>query len=179
LNANQHTEGFEHRTFKHNIVGISHVFNVVFRQQFGNRLFPANALFFIQVSKYRPDHRRVFNAGNYLDETGKFATNICSLEGLYLADSCYTPRSESRGRCLPVSSCSLGVNIGDMNNWNRPRELQFHIVKPTRLKKKIMDFTSKIISILVILFLKSNTQMPYAIEKKLVCNSETCFHKLK
>jgi hypothetical protein len=39
---------------------------------------------------------------------------------LLMADSCYTPQPEPRGRCLPVSSYSLGVNFGDVNNWNRP-----------------------------------------------------------
>jgi hypothetical protein len=37
-----------------------------------------------------------------------------------LADSCYTPRLLLWGRCQPVSGCSLGVNFGDVNNWNRP-----------------------------------------------------------
>jgi hypothetical protein len=38
-----------------------------------------------------------------------------------VAATCYTPPPEPRGRCLPESGCSLGMNFGDVNNWNRPR----------------------------------------------------------
>jgi hypothetical protein len=39
----------------------------------------------IQVSEYLLNNRWVFNAGNYLDETGTFAAFISLLEGLQLA----------------------------------------------------------------------------------------------
>jgi hypothetical protein len=39
------------------------------------------------VSEYLVDHRRVFDAGNDLDETGAFATNTGLLEGLLLAEA--------------------------------------------------------------------------------------------
>ena len=45
--------------------------------------------FLIQVSEYLVNHRRVFNAGDQLDETGAFATNISLREGLLLAVCCY------------------------------------------------------------------------------------------
>ena len=41
----------------------------------------------IQVSEYLVDHRRVFDAGDDLDETGAFDTNTGLLEGLLMADS--------------------------------------------------------------------------------------------
>ena len=41
----------------------------------------------IQVSKYLMDHLWVFDTGNYLDETGTFATFIGLLEGLLMAYS--------------------------------------------------------------------------------------------
>ena len=37
--------------------------------------------------EYLADHDWAFNAGNYLDETDKFVTNIRLLEGLQLAYS--------------------------------------------------------------------------------------------
>src|SRR5210317_797137 len=36
----------------------------------------SNYTFFIQVSKYHPDHYRIFDAGNDLDITGAFAASI-------------------------------------------------------------------------------------------------------
>jgi hypothetical protein len=39
------------------------------------------------MSEYLADHDWVFNAGNYLDETGTFVTNFRLLEGLLLADT--------------------------------------------------------------------------------------------
>jgi hypothetical protein len=39
------------------------------------------------MSEYFADHAWVLNAGNYLDETGTFVTNIGLLEGLLLAGS--------------------------------------------------------------------------------------------
>jgi hypothetical protein len=38
------------------------------------------------MSEDLSDHDWVFDAGNYLDETGKFATNISLLEGLLMAE---------------------------------------------------------------------------------------------
>jgi hypothetical protein len=43
------------------------------------------------MSEDLSDHDWVFDAGNYLDETGKFVTNIRLLEVPLLAGSCYTP----------------------------------------------------------------------------------------
>jgi hypothetical protein len=40
----------------------------------------------IQVSKFLPDHHRVFNACDYFNETGAFATNTGLLEGLLMAE---------------------------------------------------------------------------------------------
>jgi hypothetical protein len=40
-----------------------------------------------QASEYLVDHRRVFDVGDDLDETGTFATFISLLEGPQLADS--------------------------------------------------------------------------------------------
>ena len=39
------------------------------------------------MSENLSDHRRVFDAGNYLDETGTFATFISLLKGLLVAVS--------------------------------------------------------------------------------------------
>jgi hypothetical protein len=39
------------------------------------------------VSEYLPDHHRVLNTDDYLDETGAFATNTGLLDGLLLADN--------------------------------------------------------------------------------------------
>ena len=36
---------------------------------------PSGSRFFSQVSEYLVDHRRIFYARNYLDETGTFAAN--------------------------------------------------------------------------------------------------------
>jgi hypothetical protein len=38
------------------------------------------------VSEYFLNNYRVFDTGNYVDETGKFATNISLLEGLLMAN---------------------------------------------------------------------------------------------
>jgi hypothetical protein len=46
----------------------------------------------VQVSEYLLDHRRVFDAGNDLDETGAFATNTGLLEGLLMAGCRYKRR---------------------------------------------------------------------------------------
>ncbi len=43
--------------------------------------------FVIQVGEYLPDHRRVFDTGDYPDETGIFTTCIGLLEGLLMAES--------------------------------------------------------------------------------------------
>ena len=50
------------------------------RQQGGSRCFS-------QVSEYLVDHRRVFDAGDDLDEADTFATNTGLPEGLLVADS--------------------------------------------------------------------------------------------
>ena len=67
----------------------------------------------IQVSEYLLNNCWAFNAGNYLDEAGKFATNISLLEGLLLDATCYTPQPRPRGRCCAVSGYSPGVIFCD------------------------------------------------------------------
>ena len=47
---------------------------------------PGGGCFLIQVSEYPVDHRRVFDAGDDLDETGAFATNTGLPEGLLMAE---------------------------------------------------------------------------------------------
>ena len=60
-----------------------------------------------------------------------------------------------------------------------PRKLQFHIVKLTPLKKKIMDFSSRITSSLVNPSLMINMQKPWNTEKVLVLNSDSLFSQVE
>ncbi len=54
-----------------------------FRQQAGS----GGGYCFTQMSEYLLTNCWVFNAGNYLDETGTFATFIGLLEGLLMAEA--------------------------------------------------------------------------------------------
>ena len=64
----------------------------------------------IQVSEYLLNNYWVFDTGDYLDGTGTFVTNIRLLEGLLLADTCYTPAPESRDCLKPVSCYRIRAN---------------------------------------------------------------------
>jgi hypothetical protein len=63
-------------------------------------------------SKYTPDQPILYALSQNQRRSNSFHTPS--------AVTCYTPQPEPKGRCLPVSGYSLGVNFGDVNNWSRP-----------------------------------------------------------
>jgi hypothetical protein len=72
------------------------------------------------VSEYLLNNCWVSNAGNHLDETGKFATNISLLEGLLMAVSAISRRPDYRllYNRYTIESGTKSCEIA--NNGSRP-----------------------------------------------------------